>query len=252
MAGPLIAAVVRTALKTAAKAASEEVAKSAAKKTVATAARKKTAADQAYNVRRRARREAARLEKVAASSTGRVKEVAERRAAKLRRDIAKSYAKGNDKGTRQDAMERLANSVSVTGVRRGTAEKSAAMQVARNRAFRRQLDLALNWKPGSPQSSLAKDPYMAQAMAKAFMHAHTDIRRYANDIGRRDRIFGLVMEAHDTTDLYTAYLETMRENRAEIQRMYKVMNSVGDDGDAKYESIKPMLARLHQQPRYMA
>lgn len=216
-------------------------------------ARKKTAADEAYNARRRARRAAARLEKQAMNSTGRAREVAKRRAAKLRADIKKSYRnKENTAAERQKALSKLARAVPQRAGAGKNLSGRSVQQSARNRAFARQLDLALNWKPGQPQSSLAKDPEMARAMAITFMHAHTDIRREAADTGNKSKTYDWIMQAHETTDLQTAFMETMREERVTIQSMYREMQGVEGDFDAKYEAVKPYLSFVHQAERYRA
>lgn len=219
-------------------------------------ARKKTAADEAYNVRRRARRQAARLEKEAASLTGRRREVAQRRAASLREQIERTYArKGGSRSAREEAFSRLAREVTQragSGKRRGA---NRLQQAARNRAFAAQLSNALNYDTitgkGVP-SSLARDPEMARSMALLFMHAHTDIRREQYDLHTPQNIYKEIMKAHGTSDLQQAFLQTMRENKAALQDMYRAMKDEPDGGEQKYEAVRPYLSMVHQQPRYRA
>lgn len=220
-------------------------------------ARKKTAADEAYNVRRRARRQAARLEKEAASLTGRRMEVAQRRAARLREQIEKTYARSNvSRDAREAALSKLAREVaqrSVGGKRRGA--KNKLQQLARNRAFALQLSNALNYDAitgkGLP-SSIARDPEMARAMVLLFMHAHTDIRREQYDLHTPQNIYNEIMKAHGTSDLQQAFLQTMRENKAALQEMFSALKDEGDGGEQKYESVRPYLSMVHQQPRFRA
>lgn len=217
-------------------------------------ARKKTAADEFYNVRRRARRQAARLEKEAASLTGRRREVAQRRAARLREQIEMTYVrKGGSRDVREEAFSKLAREVTQ---RAGAGKRLGAkklQQAARNRAFAAQLSNALQFDTitgkGSP-SGLARDPEMARAMALVFMHAHTDIRREQYDLHTPQNIFGEIMKAHGTSDLQQAFLQTMRANRTALQDMFRALKDEGDGGDQKYESVRPYLSMVHQQPRY--
>lgn len=219
-------------------------------------ARKKTAADEAYNVRRRARRQAARLEKEAASLTGRRREVAQRRAARLREQIEKTYArKGGSRGAREAAFSKLAQEVTQ---RAGAGKRLGAnrlQQSARNRAFAAQLANALNYDTitgkGIP-SSLARDSEMARSMALVFMHAHTDIRREQYDLHTPQNIYKEIMKAHGTNDLQQAFLQTMRENKTALQDMYRSLKDEADGGEQKYESVRPYLSMVHQQPRYYA
>lgn len=221
-------------------------------------ARKKTAADEAYNVRRRARRQAARLEKEAASLTGRRREVAQRRAARLREQIEMTYArKGGSHSAREEAFSKLAREVTQragAGKHLG-AKKTKLQQAARNRAFAAQLSNALNFDTitgkGTP-SSLARDPEMSRAMALVFMHAHTDIRREQYDLHTPQNIYKEIMKAHGTSDLQQAFLQTMRENKAALQDMFQALKDEGDGGEQKYESVRPYLSLVHQQPRYRA
>lgn len=220
-------------------------------------ARKKTAADEAYNVRRRARRQAARLEKEAASLTGRRREVAQRRAASLREQIEKTYArKGGSRAAREEAFSKLAREVTqraAAGKRLGG--KNRLQQAARNRAFAEQLANALNYDTitgkGIP-SSLARDPEMARSMALVFMHAHTDIRREQYDLHTPQNIYKAIMKAHGTSDLQQAFLQTMRENKPALQDMFRAMKDEADGGEQKYEAVRPYLSMVHQQPRYRA
>lgn len=219
-------------------------------------ARKKTAADEAYNVRRRARRQAARLEREAASLTGRRREVAQRRAASLRAQIENTYArKGGSRDAREAAFSKLAREVSQragAGKRQGV---NRLQQSARNRAFASQLANALNFDTitgkGVP-SSLARDPEMARSMALLFMHAHTDIRREQYDLHTPQNIYKEIMKAHGTGDLQQAFMQTMRENKAALQEMYRAMKDEADGGEQKYEAVRPYLSMVHQQPRYRA
>lgn len=219
-------------------------------------ARKKTAADEAYNVRRRARRQAARLEKEAASLTGRRREVAQRRAAKLREQIEKTYArKGGSRDAREAAFSKLAREVTQ---RAGGGKRLGANrleQAARNRSFAAQIANALNYDTitgkGVP-SSLARDPEMARTMALLFMHAHTDIRREQYDLHTPQNIYKEIMKAHGTGDLQQAFLQTMRENKAALQDMFRAMKDEADGGEQKYEAVRPYLSMVHQQPRYRA
>lgn len=219
-------------------------------------ARKKTAADEAYNVRRRARRQAARLEKEAAMLTGRRREVAQRRAESLREQIEKTYArKGVSRDAREAAFSKLAREVTQ---RAGAGKRLGAkrlQQAARNRAFAGQLANALNFDTitgkGVP-SSLARDPEMARTMALLFMHAHTDIRREQYDLHTPQNIYKEIMKAHGTNDLQQAFLQTMRANKAALQDMYRAMKDEADGGEQKYEAVRPYLSMVHQQPRYRA
>jgi hypothetical protein len=221
-------------------------------------ARKKTAADEAYNVRRRARRLAARLEKEAASLTGRRREVAQRRAAGLREQIERTYVRnGVSRGAREEAFSKLAREVtqrSGRGKRLGSKSKKL-QQAARNRAFALQLSNALNYDTitgkGIP-SSLARDPEMARSMALLFMHAHTDIRREQYDLHTPQNIYNEIMKAHGTSDLQQAFLQTMRENKAALQDMFRALKDEADGGEQKYEAVRPYLSMVHQQPRFRA
>lgn len=219
-------------------------------------ARKKTAADEAYNARRRARRQAARLEKEAASLTGRRKEVAQQRAALLREEIEKTYARnGGTHASREKALAKLARQVPQQAGRGKRLGAKSLQQSARNRAFEVQLRNALDFDTiagKGPVSSLAKDPEMARAMALLFMHAHTDIRREQYDLHRKDKIYNEIMKAHGTSDLQQAFLQTMRANKGVLQEMYRSLKDEGDTGDQKYEAVRPYLSMVHQQPRYRA
>lgn len=219
-------------------------------------ARKKTAADEAYNARRRARRQAARLEKEAVSLTGRRKEVAQRRAARLREEIEKTYARnGASREVREKALAglaRLAPQQARLGKRLGA---KSLQQMARNRAFALQLGNALKFDTiagEGPVSGLAKDPEMARAMALLFMHAHTDIRREQYDLHTPQNIYKEIMKSHGTNDLQEAFLQTMRANKTALQEMYRSLKDEGDGGDQKYEAVRPYLSMVHQQPRYRA
>lgn len=219
-------------------------------------ARKKTAADEAYNARRRARRQAARLEKEAAALTGRRKEVAQRRAAQLREAIEKTYARnGVTRVVRERELAKLARQVPQQAGRGKRLSAKSAQQKARNRAFEVQLANALNFDTitgKGPVSSLAKDPEMARAMALVFMHAHTDIRREQYDLHKKENIYKEIMKSHGTNDLQQAFLQTMRANKATLQEMYRSLKDEGDGGDQKYEAVRPYLSMVHQQPRYRA
>lgn len=219
-------------------------------------ARKKTAADEAYNARRRARRQAARLEKEAVALTGRRKEVAQRRAARLREEIERTYARnGATRAAREKALAELARQVPQQAGRGKRLGAKSVQQAARNRAFEVQLKNALNFDTitgEGPVSSLAKDPDMARAMALLFMHAHTDIRREQYDLHRQAHIYEEIMKAHGTNDLQQAFLQTMRANKEALQEMYRSMKDEGDGGDQKYEAVRPYLSMVHQQPRYRA
>lgn len=219
-------------------------------------ARKKTAADEAYNARRRARRQAARLEKEAASLTGRRKEVAQRRAARLREEIEKTYARnGASRAEREKMLSKLARQVPQQAGRGKRLGAASLRQSARNRAFKVQLHNALYFDTitgKGPVSSLAKDPEMARAMALVFMHAHTDIRREQYDLHTPEKIYDEIMKSHGTNDLQQAFLQTMRANKSTLQEMYRSLKDEGDGGDQKYEAVRPYLSMVHQQPRYRA
>lgn len=219
-------------------------------------ARKKTTADEVYNVRRRARREAARLEKEAAALTGRRNEVAQRRAARLREQIERTYArKGVSRADRERAIAKLTRQVPQRAGRGKKLGAKSVQQAARNRAFAIQLANALNFDTitgEGPLSSLAKDPLMARNMALVFMHAHTDIRREQYDLHRPQDIYKEIMKAHGTGDLQQAFLQTMRENKGALQEMYRAMKEEADSGDQKYEAVRPYLSIVHQQPRFLA
>lgn len=219
-------------------------------------ARKKTAADEAYNARRRARRQAARLEKEAAALTGRRREVAQRRAVQLRESIEKTYVRnGVSRGVREKELAKLARQVPQRAGRGKRLSAKSVQQMARNRAFIVQLSNALNFDTISGEgfaSSLAKDPEMARAMALVFMHAHTDIRREQYDLHKQDNIYDEIMKSHGTNDLQQAFLQTMRANKATLQEMYRSLKDEGDGGDQKYEVVRPYLSMVHQQPRYRA
>lgn len=219
-------------------------------------ARKKTAADEAYNVRRRARRQAARLEKEAATLTGRRGEVAQRRAARLREQIEKTYArKGATRAVRERELAKLARQVPQQAGRGKHLSARSAQQVARNRAFAIQLSNALSFDTitgaGVP-SSIAKDPEIARVMALVFMHAHTDIRREQYDLHKPEAIYDEIMKAHGTSDLQQAFLQTLRENKSVFQSMYRALKGEADGGDQKYESVRPYLSMVHQQSRFQA
>lgn len=219
-------------------------------------ARKKTAADEAYNARRRARRQVVRLEKEAAALTGRRKEVAQRRAARLREEIEKTYARnGVSHDARMKALAGLARQVPQQAGRGKRLGAKSLQQAARNRAFAVQLSNALSFDTISGEgavSSLAKDPEMARVMALVFMHAHTDIRREQYDLHTPQNIYKEIMKSHGTGDLQQAFLQTMRANRATLQEMYRSLKDEGDGGDQKYEAVRPYLSMVHQQPRYRA
>lgn len=219
-------------------------------------ARKKTAADEAYNARRRARRQAARLEKEAAALTGRRKEVAQRRAARLREEIERTYARnGASRVAREKALAKLAREVPQQAGRGKRVGAKSLQQAARNRAFKAQLRNALDFDTITGEgsvSSIAKDPEMARAMALVFMHAHTDIRREQYDLHTPENIYNEIMKAHGTSDLQQAFLQTMRANRETLQEMYRSLKDEGDGGDPKYETVRPYLSMVHQQPRYRA
>lgn len=219
-------------------------------------ARKKTAADEAYNVRRRARRQAARLEKEAASLTGRRREVAQRRAARLREQIEKTYArKGVSRGAREAAFSKLAREMPQRAGAGKRLSAKSVRQAARNRAFAGQLANALNFDTITGEgvaSSLAKDPEMARVMALVFMHAHTDIRREQYDLHKPQDIYKAIMKSHGTSDLQQAFLQTMRENKTVLQDMYRALKEEADGGDQKYETVRPYLSMVHQQRRYRA
>lgn len=217
-------------------------------------ARKKTAADEAYNARRRARRQAARLEKEAATLTGRRREVAQRRAAQLRESIERTYArKGVSRVVREQELAKLARQVPQQAGRGKRLSAKSVQQEARNRAFAAQLSNALKFDTISgegPVSSLAKDPEMARAMALVFMHAHTDIRREQYDLHTPQNIYKEIMKSHGTNDLQQAFLQTLRANKETLQEMYRSLKDEGDGGDQKYEAVRPYLSLVHQQPRY--
>lgn len=219
-------------------------------------ARKKTAADEAYNVRRRARREAARLEKEAAALNGRRREVAQRRAARLCEQIERTYArKGVTRAERERELAKLARQVPQRAGRGKKLGAKSVQQAARNRAFAIQLANALNFDTITGEgsvSSLAKDPSMARAMALVFMHAHTDIRREQYDLHRPQDIYKEIMKAHGTGDLQQAFLQTMRENKEMLQEMHRALKEESDGGDQKYEAVRPYLSMVHQQPRFLA
>lgn len=219
-------------------------------------ARKKTAADEVYNVRRRARREAARLEKEAAALTGRRREVAQRRAARLREQIELTYArKGGSRAERERASAKIAQQVPQRAGRGKRLGANSVQQAARNRAFAVQLANALNFDTITGEgfgSGIAKDPAMARAMALVFMHAHTDIRREQYDLHRPQDIYKEIMKAHGTSDLQQAFLQTMRENKVMLQEMYRDLKDESDGGEQKYEAIRPYLSMVHQQPRFLA
>lgn len=219
-------------------------------------ARKKTAADEAYNARRRARRQVARLEKEAAGLTGRRKEVAQRRAARLREEIEKTYARnGGSRDARGKALAELARQVPQQAGRGKRLGAKSLQQAARNRAFAAQLSNALNFDTISgegPVSSLARDPEMARAMALVFMHAHTDIRREQYDLHTPQNIYKEIMRSHGTNDLQQAFLQTMRANKDTLQEMYRSLKDEGDGGEQKYEAVRPYLSMVHQQARYRA
>lgn len=217
-------------------------------------ARKKTAADEVYNARRRARRQAARLEKEAAALTGRRREVAQRRAARLREQIEKTYVRsGATRAVRERELSKLVRQLPQQAGRGKHLGAKSVRQTSRNRAFAVQLANALNFDTITGEgisSSLAKDPEMARAMALVFMHAHTDIRREQYDLHKPQDIYKEIMKSHGTSDLQQAFLQTMRENKMVLQEMYRALKNEADGGDQKYEAIRPYLSIIHQQPRY--
>lgn len=207
-------------------------------------ARKKTQADEMYNIRRRARRAALRLEEQAFRETNqRRKDVALKRASELRKVVNQTYRKkGVTDEARMKAADRL---IELTPM--SSKHVTGKAQARRNQAFEHEISQALRGNP----SRLSKDKGLSRAMALIFMHAHTDIRREQFDNHTPNRIMSEIMLAHGTLDLREAFMQTMRENRETLIMMsQELKGEAGDAGDAKYESVAPYLAFVHNQPRY--
>lgn len=208
-------------------------------------ARKKTQADEMYNIRRRARRAALRLEEQAArESNKRRKEVALKRAKELRETVRQTYRrKGVTKADRTSATYRLVEMTPMS-----SKQVTGKAQARRNKAFEHEISQALR----GGVTRLSKDRDIARAMALIFMHAHTDIRREQFDNHTPERIMSEIMAAHGTTDLREAFMQTMRENRDTLIMMsQEIKGEAGDAGDSKYDQIAPYLAFVHNQPRYI-
>lgn len=229
-------------------ASSREVAQGAALgKAVGGVVRQKTSADSDYNVRRRARREVARLQKIVMDSktTPLQRKAAREAAESLQETIGRTYARVNSKVDREQAFNELRGQFGTTHRVRSQAQ---ARQDSRNRSFARQLNLALAGQP----SAINRDGFKGQAMAIGFMNAFADERRGH----RRSEQYELILRSVGANDLEQVFRETMRQNRDEVREMMRRLNkldsgdgsyddtsTLGDDeGDAKYMSYRVVIS----------
>lgn len=205
-------------------------------------ARAKTNADSDYNVRRRAKRDAARLTRIINNTET---PALQRRAARatlgaLQEDIAQTYAATASQEDRRAALDRLRRTY---GAPRSTRSVDAAQQEARNNAFARQLNLALMHQPSALGN--ADEGY---TRAVLFVGAFGQDYRGRN----RSELYSAIMESTGADDLETVYRQTMADNRANVRQAFKALDSfdtnayedINDQGDAKYRVITPYLARM--------
>ena len=223
-------------------ASSREVAQGAALgKAVGGVVRQKTNADSDYNVRRRARREVARLQKIGMDSktTPLQRKAAREAAESLQETIGRTYARVNSKEGREQAFNELRGQFGTTHRVRSQAQ---ARQDSRNRSFARQLNLALAGQP----SAINRDGFKGQAMAIGFMNAFADERRGH----RRSEQYGLILRSAGATDLEQVFRETMRRNRDEVREMMRRLNKL-DSGDGSYDDAS-MLGDDEGDAKYMS
>ena len=223
-------------------ASSREVAQGAALgKAVSGVVRQKTNADSDYNVRRRARREVARLQKIGMDSktTPLQRKAAREAAESLQETIGRTYARVNSKADREQAFNELRGQFGTTHRVRSQAQ---ARQDSRNRSFARQLNLALAGQP----SAINRDGFKGQAMAIGFMNAFADERRGH----RRSEQYELILRSAGATDLEQVFRETMRQNRDEVREMMRRLNKL-DSGDGSYDDTS-MLGDDEGDAKYMS
>lgn len=223
-------------------ASSREVAQGAALgKAVSGVVRQKTNADSDYNVRRRARREVARLQKIGMDSktTPLQRKAAREAAESLQETIGRTYARVNSKATREQAFNELRGQFGTTHRVRSQAQ---ARQDSRNRSFARQLNLALAGQP----SAINRDGFKGQAMAIGFMNAFADERRGH----RRSEQYELILRSAGANDLEQVFRETMRQNRDEVREMMRRLNKL-DSGDGSYDDTS-MLGDDEGDAKYMS
>ena len=223
-------------------ASSREVAQGAALgKAVSGAVRQKTNADSDYNVRRRARREVARLQKLGMDSktTPLQRKAAREAAESLQETIGRTYARVNSKADREQAFNELRGQFGTTHRVRSQAQ---ARQDSRNRSFARQLNLALAGQP----SAINRDGFKGQAMAIGFMNAFADERRGH----RRSEQYELILRSAGANDLEQVFRETMRQNRDEVREMMRRLNKL-DSGDGSYDDTS-MLGDDEGDAKYMS
>ena len=234
-------ATVQAARRTA-RAASKEVAQGAALgKAIGGVVRQKTNADSDYNVRRRARREVARLQKIGMDSktTPLQRKAAREAAESLQEAIGRTYAQVNSKEVRAQAFNELRSQFGTTHKARSQAQ---ARQDSRNRSFARQLNLALAGQP----SAINRDGFKGQAMAIGFMNAFADERRGH----RRSEQYELILRSVGVNDLEQVFRETMRQNRDEVREMMRRLNKL-DSGDGSYDDTS-MLGDDEGDAKYMS
>ena len=223
-------------------ASSREVAQGAALgKAVSGVVRQKTNADSDYNVRRRARREVARLQKIGMDSktTPLQRKAAREAAESLQETIGRTYAQVNSKADREQAFNELRGQFGTTHRVRSQAQ---ARQDSRNRSFARQLNLALAGQP----SAINRDGFKGQAMAIGFMNAFADERRGH----RRAEQYELILRSAGANDLEQVFRETMRQNRDEVREMMRRLNKL-DSGDGSYDDTS-MLGDDEGDAKYMS
>lgn len=223
-------------------ASSREVAQGAALgKAVGGVVRQKTNADSDYNVRRRARREVARLQKIGMDSktTPLQRKAAREAAESLQETIGRTYARVNSKADREQAFNELRGQFGTTHRVRSQAQ---ARQDSRNRSFARQLNLALAGQP----SAINRDGFKGQAMAIGFMNAFADERRGH----RRSEQYELILRSAGANDLEQVFRETMRQNRDEVREMMRRLNKL-DSGDGSYDDTS-MLGDDEGDAKYMS
>lgn len=217
-------------------------------------ARKKTKADEQYNIRRRAKREVNRLERIIANpkTTPLQRKSAQAAIQDLQETIGTTYSKVTGDAERKQAFQDLKNMLGTTKpAQRRTAKK--ATTESRNRAFERQINLALNGQP----SALDRNGDRGQKLAIAFMNAFAESRRGH----RRSQHYQMILNAAGTDDLEEAFHKFTRQNRDKIRKMYAAYNNymadgrmkdtslMGDDyGDAKYKGTEPYIAEMSFDP----
>lgn len=223
-------------------ASSREVAQGAALgEAVGGVVRQKTNADSDYNVRRRARREVARLQIIIMDSktTPLQRKAAREAAESLQETIGRTYARVNSKADREQAFNELRGQFGTTHRVRSQAQ---ARQDSRNRSFVRQLNLALAGQP----SAINRDGFKGQAMAIGFMNAFADERRGH----RRSEQYELILRSAGANDLEQVFRETMRQNRDEVREVMRRLNKL-DSGDGSYDDTS-MLGDDKGDAKYMS